>query len=156
MIELLVITLITAFLLIGRDASGGGSDTLSELGGNVNISATVATVAIARAIATAEGFFVEGSRPQRNHNPGDMTADLIRKSTGRDGMFVIFANDEDGWNNLYAQVNAWLDGTSIHAGPGNTIQDISKFYTTTEQDIWASNVAGSLGVDVLTPIGDIA
>ena len=111
---------------------------------------------IARAIATAEGFYVAGSRASRNHNPGDMTEDLVHRSTGHDGIFVIFATDDDGWANLYAQIEKWLNGTSSHAGPGTTIAQISEFYTTTEQTSWAANVANELGVSVDTQIGDIS
>jgi hypothetical protein len=111
---------------------------------------------IAQAIAVAEGFYVSGSRPQRNHNPGDMTADLIGKKTGMDGQFVVYASDADGWNNLYMQISKWLDNSSANAGPDSTIGDISEFYTTTDQTAWSSNVASQLGVSIDTPIGDIS
>ena len=156
MIELALIGMVLTAYFLWKNGAGGQSDTIDDLGGAVDKSASPAVVRIAQAIATAEGFFVEGSRPARNHNPGDMTADLIGRSTGKDGNFVIFSNDSDGWLNLYAQINAWLEGTSRHATSGSSIFDISRFYTTTEQDIWASNVANSLGVDVDTPIGEIA
>lgn len=122
----------------------------------MDTSADATVVRIAQAIAKAEGFYVQGSRPARNHNPGDMTADLIGKAVSKDGNFVVYSNDIDGWNNLYAQINAWLEGTSRHASSSSTIFDISRFYTTTEQDIWAQNVANDLGVDVNTQIGEIA
>lgn len=133
-----------------------GSDTVEDLGGYVDTSDTSNVDRIARAIATAEGFYVMFSRPARNHNPGDMTADLVGRAIGKDGMFVVYANDEDGWSNLRAQINAWLNGSSRHAGPDSTIADISQFYTTTEQEIWAANVAGYLGVPVDTQIGRVS
>jgi hypothetical protein len=110
---------------------------------------------IAQAIATAEGFYVAGSRPARNHNPGDMTADLIGKKVGMDGSFVVYASDDDGWANLYQQINLWLTGGSSHATAQSTISDLSQFYTTTDQTAWASNVANSLGVSLDTPIGEV-
>lgn len=110
---------------------------------------------IAKAIAVAEGYYESGSRPARNHNPGDMTEDLIGKSVGRDGIFVIYASDDDGWANLYAQIEKWLNGTSSHAGPSTTIAQVSQFYTTTDQTDWATNVANELGVSVDTRLGDI-
>ena len=58
---------------------------------------------MAEAIAIQEGFQVEGSRPQRNHNPGDLRSDGIvwQGQTGNDaGGFCIFATDEDGWRAL--------------------------------------------------------
>ena len=110
---------------------------------------------IAEAIAFAEGFYVANSRPARNHNPGDMTADLIGKSVGKDGAFVVYSNDDDGWANLYKQVGEWLDGKSAHATSDSTISDISSFYTTTDQSAWATNVANQLGVSIDTSIGDV-
>lgn len=110
---------------------------------------------IAQAIATAEGFYVAGSRPARNHNPGDMTADLIGKKVGMDGSFVVYETDDDGWQNLYRQIEKWLNGDSSHATADSTITDISQFYTTTDQTAWATNVANSLGVSLDTPIGEV-
>ena len=111
--------------------------------------------ALAEAIATAEGFYVPGSRPQRDNNPGDMTVDIIGKGVGNDGPFVVFANAQDGWDNLKAQIQKWFDGTSSHADSSSTIADLSSFYTNTQQSSWAQNVANALGVDVNTPISSI-
>jgi hypothetical protein len=132
--------------------AGVGFILLSTAGGGP--SAQVQKIAIA--IATAEGFYVANSRSARNHNPGDMTKDLIGKGVGFDGPFVIYKTDADGWADLYAQVGMWLDGSSKNANSESTIEDISGFYTTTEQTSWAANVADVLGVDVNTPIGEIA
>ncbi len=111
---------------------------------------------IARAIAFAEGFYVPGSRPARDHNPGDMTEDLIGKSIGTDGPFVVYASDDDGWANLYAQIQKWLDGSSSYASQESTVADLAEFYTTTDQTAWATNVANQLGVSINTPIGEIS
>lgn len=121
---------------------------------NTNASPQVSRIAIA--IATAEGFFVAGSRPQRNNNPGDMTQDLIGRGVGKDGAFVVYSTAADGWANLYAQINKWLVGHSAWANSDSTISDISQFYTADNQSNWAINVANSLGVTVDTPIGEIA
>lgn len=156
-----VLTIAAGFAVVfllseAASAFGFGSDTVEDLGGMVDQSTDSVTIKIAQAIARAEGFYVAGSRPARNHNPGDMTADLIGKSTGKDGMFVVYANDADGWENLYAQVNAWLDGTSRHANIDSTIAEISQFYTTTDQNAWAFTVASALGVDPDTSLGELA
>jgi hypothetical protein len=113
------------------------------------------TEALAQAIATAEGFYVDGSRPQRNHNPGDMTADLIGRAIGTDGPFVVYSNDDDGWTNLKAQIAKWFDGSSANADSSSTIEDLSGFYTANDQQSWAQNVASALGVSVNTPISQI-
>lgn len=116
---------------------------------------------IAEAIAFAEGFYIPGSRASRNHNPGDMTQDLIGKGVGRDGAFIIYANDADGWTNLYAQVSGWMTGSSKNADNTFSIADISQFYTTpgtsgNDQTNWANNVASQLGVSPDTSIGSIS
>lgn len=131
---------------------------LYEIGGSiVNSASTPSSVQkIAQAIAFAEGFYVSGSRPARNHNPGDMTQDLIGKSTGIDGPFVVYATDDDGWANLYAQIQLWLNGGSHNATSASTITQISGFYTTTDQTAWAANVANQLGVSIDTPIGEVS
>lgn len=154
--ELAIVTLIFLGYLVYSGIKGDSSDSVNDLGGYVDTSADTLTVKLAEAIARAEGFYVAGSRPARNHNPGDMTADLIGRSIGKDGSFVQYSNDGDGWLNLYAQINAWLNGTSKHATAQSTIADIANFYTDTEREIWANNVANYLGVDTSTPIGELA
>jgi hypothetical protein len=128
---------------------------LLTAGSNVNTTASDRVLALAKAIATAEGFYVSGSRPARDHNPGDMTEDLIGRAVGRDGPFVVYSQDADGWQNLFAQINLWLSGDSDYADSDSTIADLSTFYTTTQQAAWALNVANALGVSTDTPIGEI-
>jgi hypothetical protein len=147
---------------------GGGAALLYYLNKQGTFSGTVVGEAIsdvssafdpvdslAKAIATAEGFYVDGSRPQRDHNPGDMTADLIGRGVGTDGPFIVFATDDDGWSNLKAQIQKWFDGSSKNADSSSTIADLSGFYTNTEQDSWASNVAKALGVSTDTSLSDL-
>jgi hypothetical protein len=126
------------------------------LGGAIPFSTPGNVQKIAQAIAIAEGFYVAGSRPARNHNPGDMTQDLIGKSVSMDGPFVVYSSDEDGWENLYKQISLWINGGSSHATADSTIADISQFYTTTDQTAWATNVANHLGVSLDTPIGEVS
>lgn len=111
--------------------------------------------AFAVAIAFAEGFYVNGSRSQRNHNPGDLTIDTIGLAVGRDGPFVVYANDNDGWMALREQVRKIVTNTSSIYNSNMTIADIAEKYTTTEQSAWALNVATKLGVSPDTRIGDL-
>jgi hypothetical protein len=147
------------FLLI-LGLIGAAYILLLATGDTVNTNATPGVQALAKAIATAEGFYVKGSRPQRDNNPGDMTQDLIGKGVGMDGPFVVYGNVADGWANLYAQINLWLSGGSSHANPDSTISDLSSFYTTDSppgaQNTWAVNVANDLGVSTDTPIGQFS
>jgi len=139
---------------------GVGYILLLAFPGGLNTGADDRVQKLAQAIAGAEGFYNQGSRAQRNNNPGDMTQDLIGKATGHDGPFVVYATPDDGWANLYAQINLWFSGASNRADGSSTIADISSFYTTDvpagAQANWASNVAGALGVSVDTPIAQIA
>lgn len=145
-----------AFIFVGL---GAGALALYFIDKNLNggslASALTPTHAIAEAIATAEGFYVPGSRPARNHNPGDMTEDLIGRATGRDGAFVVYETDADGWQNLYAQINLWFDGRSSHANADSTLADISGFYTADNQQSWLQTVAQKLGVSPDTRIGNL-
>lgn len=52
------------------------------------------------AIAREEGFFVEGTRPQRNNNPGDIEYGSFAQAhgaTGGDPRFAIFSTPEAGF-----------------------------------------------------------
>lgn len=116
---------------------------------------SVAVNAFATAIAYAEGFYVNGSRPQRNHNPGDLTIDTVGLGVGKDGPFIVYANDNDGWTALKRQVQLILTNTSSIYNTDMTIQDMANRYTATDQSSWALNVANKLGVSPDTKIATI-
>ena len=113
----------------------------------------------AEGIALAEGFFVAGSRAARNHNPGNMTLDLIGKKIGMDGMFVVYGNDADGWANLRKQVEKILTNASGIYDSQMTLRQIGQKYASTstpdDQLNWAINVATKLGIDIDTPVGTL-
>lgn len=115
----------------------------------------IATNAFATAIAYAEGFYVNGSRPQRNNNPGDLTFDTIGKGIGKDGPFIVYRTVEDGWDALKRQVSLILTNTSSIYNTDMTISDMAEHYTATEQSAWAMNVASKLGVSPDTKISAI-
>ncbi len=113
---------------------------------------------IARAIAKQEGFFKAGSMAARNHNPGNMTADLLGIGIGHEGPFVIFASDVDGWNNLYEEVILMVTPGPSGSGryePTDTILQVAMKYTATQQPEWAANVAAFLGVTPATRLDQI-
>jgi hypothetical protein len=144
-----------ALALYFLEKSGGSlSQAIATFSADVGIK-TGAVDAIAQAIATAEGFYTPGTRPARDHNPGDMTIDLIGKGVGMDGPFIVYATDDDGWANLKEQITKWFDGSSANADSSSTIADLSSFYTDTQQDSWATNVANALGVSTDTPLSAI-
>lgn len=110
----------------------------------------------AEGIAFAEGFYVSGSRASRNHNPGNITLDITGTGIGKDGMFVIYANDADGWDALRRQVELILTDTSSIYTSQMTLREIGRKYASTssaeEQVYWALNVASKLGIDIDTPV----
>jgi len=110
---------------------------------------------LAEAIAYAEGFYIDGSRPQRNNNPGDLTSPLGFSFIGHDGIYVIFSTLNDGWKALYKQVELMLTNRSGVYSNNMTILDVARRYTTTQQEEWANNVASRLGVTVDAIISEV-
>lgn len=118
----------------------------------------------AQAIATFEGFYSAGSRPARNHNPGDLKYARQNGATGQDsGGFAIFPDDPTGWaaldNQLQLYVNEFPDyslyqimehylGQNITASGGETT---SQGNSTT----YAQSVASAIGVDPSTTLSDL-
>lgn len=112
--------------------------------------------AIARAIATAEGFFSSSGTalPQRANNPGDLMLGDI--GFGVINGKTIYKTAEDGWNALYNQVRLMLTGASAYYNPQMTIREIAVKYTGNDNPVsWAMNVAQSLGVSIETRLGDL-
>lgn len=119
-----------------------------------------AVKALARAIATAEGFYVEGSRPKRNNNPGDLTQDTTGKATNKDAgegiTFMVYKTEQDGWDALYKQVSLMFSGKSSYYNSGMSILEVAQRWTTTDQIPWAQNVARALNVDYTAKLSEIA
>jgi hypothetical protein len=109
---------------------------------------------IADAIAFAEGYFKEGSRPRRLNNPGDLEKDLTGKAAGYDGPYVIYRTPEDGREALELQVRLMFSGSRIYR-PSMTIREVAQSYTSTQASAWAVNVALHLGVTVETRLDEI-
>lgn len=109
---------------------------------------------IADAIAFAEGFYVPGSRPRRNNNPGDLERDVTGKGVGMDGPYVIYATPQDGWDALKHQVMLMFAGSHVYQ-PSMTIAEMASHYTSTEAGPWSLNVARRLGVPVTTQLDQI-
>ena len=109
---------------------------------------------IADAIAFAEGYFVSGSRPHRNNNPGDLERDLTGKGVGWDGPYVVYGTIQDGREALEHQVRLMFAGSRIYR-PSMTIAEVARHYTATQPEVWARNVAARLGVGVETRLEGI-
>lgn len=120
----------------------------------------VAVQKLAEAIAWAEGFFVAGSRPARNHNPGNLTGEIadfgaVVHPVGEDAGFMVYRNDADGWEELRNQLRLALSGQSAFYGPQMSLWDFAHRWTTTDRAAWAATVAARLGVSTGTRLADI-
>jgi hypothetical protein len=96
---------------------------------------------LANAVATAEGFYVSGSKPQRQNNPGDITSG---------GVIQTFSTIQDGWTALYNQIAMMFNNTS---GIYNSSMSLSQIGLTYALDPnWGNNVASVLGVSPSTTL----
>jgi hypothetical protein len=154
-----------ALFLVYRKMSGGQSSSIIDEVSSVaaetpvigNLFVTQTVKDIAEAIADAEGFGPAGARPTRNNNPGDLKGNYAKIAVSSDAQgFDVYANVNDGWTALYRQVLLYLTNKSGVAGTDSSIYDLSRRYTTTDQDAWANNVASYLGVDINTKLGEIS
>lgn len=106
---------------------------------------------LAKAIATAEGFGVEGALPTRANNPGDLTGidkgSFATNGTANSEGVWNFVNLADGWTALYFKVDRILRGASKVYPLTMTIEDMGETYSGGDPN-WAANVAKSLGVPV--------
>lgn len=69
-------------------------------------------------MARQEGFYVEGTRPNRNNNPGDIEYGdfaLAHGATGTDGRFAIFPDAEAGFAAMKALLLKHYAGMTIEA-----------------------------------------
>jgi hypothetical protein len=129
--------LILGLLVVLAIAGGGALMTSIPPGGFPDIVRK-----FSEAIAHAEGFFVDGSKPQRNNNPGDIMAH---------GQYVVYSSIEEGWQALYNQVYKMFFGGSIYYNSTMTISQVAYYYANGKDDPngaanWAQNVANYMGV----------
>lgn len=126
----------------------GGGASLIDSGSNAVVSK------LADAIEYAEGFFVSGSRPQRNNNPGDLETDITGAGIGFDGPYVVYPTYQAGRAALEQLIRLMFSGSHIYK-PSMTIAEVASHYTATQQDAWASTVAAHYGVSVNTRLEDL-
>jgi hypothetical protein len=115
----------------------------------------------ANAIAQFEGFNQAGSRPARNHNPGDLKYAGQVGAVGKDsGGFAIFADDVTGFQALYNQLAKYVQDF-----PGYSILEMMAHYlgqSTPGVDgqgsayQYADYVASALGVDRSVTLAELA
>jgi len=131
------------------------SGPITVTGETMAIAPTTTVQRIAKAIATAEGFYASGSLPQRANNPGDLERGDLGNGTinGK----TVYPSASQGWEALYKEVELILDGRSAYYKPTSSISEIAVTYTGSDNaSAWAQNVADTLGVDIDTQIGQVA
>ncbi len=99
---------------------------------------------LARAIASAEGFPVEGSIPKRAHNPGDLVLGDHGYGTLGGEAITVFADDASGWAALEHQLDLIRKRMSHVYVPSMTIQQMADKWTRTQRKEWAENVSNYL------------
>jgi len=109
------------------------------------------------AIAKAEGFFLKGSIPYRDHNPGDIKALHGHTFPGQVGIdkhgHVIFRNDNKGWAALQNQVRKMCVESGRYS-PQMTIQQIGHKYAKDWKQ-WSNNVARNMNCDPRTTLAEL-
>ena len=113
--------------------------------------ATVAT--IAGAIQQQEGYY-PGSVAYQNNNPGNLIYAGQAGATPGAGGFAQFGSYQDGLDALNNQIQ-------LYASRGLTIQGMMNVYAPATQagntpTLYASNVAGALGVAPDTPLASLS
>lgn len=104
-----------------------------------------------RAIARQEGFYVQGSLAQRNHNPGN-----LRRWQGYPTVkgFAVFPTDEVGFEKMEKNLR-----TYCKRWPQITLREaIAKWAPASDGNapaIYAANVAKAVGVPLDTPLKDL-
>lgn len=105
---------------------------------------------LAEAIARQEGFYVEGSLPQRNMNPGDLRHAPGETHPGNPNAVGAFPNLAAGWAALERQLG-------LYAARGLTVQQaIYEFAPPTENDSaqYLAYICQQLGCTPATSVTD--
>ena len=96
----------------------------------------------------------EGSNPAWN-NPGSLTASFGFPTTGTANAagVLMFNSCADGWNALFAQLIAIVNGNSRYS-LNDSIATLGLGYSGGDPN-WSANVSSVLGVDANTPLGQV-
>jgi hypothetical protein len=111
----------------------------------------VKVLALAQAMAKAEGFGPPQNLPTRINNPGDL--ELGDQGFGTKDDKTIFNTVQAGWTALEGQVRWMLTGNSRVYNLTDTILDVAEKYTGGDNpEAWAQIVAEDLGITVSTTL----
>jgi hypothetical protein len=106
---------------------------------------------LANAIAEEEGFYINGSVPQRARNPGDLTdagdvgCGVIETSGPMGAHITIYPTVEAGWGDLTRKLTRILNGGSHVYTLDMTFMEMGMKWAGVVS--WGVNVAAKLGVD---------
>lgn len=102
-------------------------------------------VALAAAIAHAEGFWVPNARPRRNNNPGDLVAD--------GSINGVFSTRLEGFDTLAAKVARILEGESTTYPTSISWPSFAYVWTGGDHaGTWCDAVCDDLNVDPSTTL----
>lgn len=109
-----------------------------------------------RAIAIAEGYNIAGSVPAIFNNPGDLSdgKDTYGSQFHSGSNVTTFPDATTGWSWLYTKLNNAVNGVSKVYNVSMSWREIGAKWAPPNADVWAQNVAGSLGVDPDSSLGD--
>lgn len=122
---------------------------VTKLGTNQPDAPSPAILAVANAIALAEGS------PAEWNNPGDLTISFGYPTVGvaNSAGVLKFQNITDGWNALYKQLSAIVNGSSRYS-LNDSLATFGIGYSGGDPN-WSANVAKALGVDPGASLGSI-
>jgi hypothetical protein len=125
---------------------------------SASYDALIATLAskASHGAALAEGYFVEGSLPQRSNNPGDLELPVGHPGVvGVDQGKSVYASADAGWLALGREWTAILTGSSLEYKPSMTFEQVAVIWTGGDNDgAWVKIVCGYLNVDPMTRLVD--
>lgn len=109
-----------------------------------------------RAIAFAEGYNVAGSNPAKLNNPGDISdgASVYGSEFHSGSNITKFPNANIGWQWLYTKLKNAATGRSSVYDASMSWREIGHIWAPPNAEVWATNVAGKLGVDPDSSLGD--
>jgi hypothetical protein len=153
---LLALALVALFIVVrrvsGYSVPKSDDGSVPNAGGDVFMPPLTASYdekvqCLAEAIARAEGFYVAGSLPQRQNNPGALKPG---------GVFIALYPDADsGWTALYNQVDLMLTGRSAYYNSSMTFSQIAQIYTGGDNaETWAFIVSNTLGLTPANTLDD--
>jgi hypothetical protein len=143
--------------LKGQDAAADGAGVGDLIMGTLGLNGGTVTPKIqnfARAIATAEGFYVPNSIPRLANNPGNLVIPSWSGRTMGSERISVFSSVEEGWGRLYRQLSLIVNGQSRVYSLDMTITDMGNKWApggaVNVPGAWASNVARVLEVSPMT------